>query len=85
MQTTNGENGLMLGPDGDLTSSMVSTAVVPRICSLIRNGILDIYSTKGMRCLVDLAEQIEASATADKFEAWFFSDIWLQFHKLIGQ
>lgn len=57
-----------LGPDGDLVSAMISTAVVPRLYKLIRGGGCDVYSAKHIRSLVDLAEQVEASATREKFE-----------------
>lgn len=57
-----------LGPDGDLVSAMISTAVVPRVYKLIRGGGYDVYSAKHMRSLIDLSEQVEASATRDKYE-----------------
>lgn len=57
-----------LGPDGDLVSAMISTSVVPRLCQVIRGGGFDPYSTRHLRVLIDLAEQIEASANKDKFE-----------------
>ncbi|KAF8726431.1 hypothetical protein AX14_004859 [Amanita brunnescens Koide BX004] len=50
-----------LGPDGDLVSSMVSTAVIPRLCKLIDGGALDVYSAKHVRRVIDLAEEVEAS------------------------
>jgi len=57
-----------LGPDGDLVSAMISTAVVPRLYKVIRGGGCDVYSAKHVRTLIDLAEQVEASATREKFE-----------------
>ncbi len=57
-----------LGPDGDLVSAMMSTAVVPRLCKALQNGVFDPYSAKHVKRLVDLAEQVEISANADKFE-----------------
>lgn len=57
-----------LGPDGDLVSAMVSTSVVPRLCKVIQGGAFDPYSARHIRVLIDLAEQVEASATQDKFE-----------------
>ncbi|KAH8114705.1 nineteen complex-related protein 2-domain-containing protein [Phellopilus nigrolimitatus] len=57
-----------LGPDGDLVSAMISTAVVPRLCKVIQSGAFDPYSARHILILVDLAEQVEASATQDKFE-----------------
>ena len=57
-----------LGPDGDLVSAMISTAVVPRLYKVIQGGAFDAYSAKHIRILIDLAEQVEASVTQDKFE-----------------
>lgn len=57
-----------LGPDGDLVSAMISTAVVPRLCKIILGGAFDPYSSRHVRYLIDLAEQVEASATQDKHE-----------------
>jgi len=57
-----------LGPDGDLVSAMISTAVVPRLYKIIRGGGCDVYSAKHIRSLVDIAEQVEASATREKIE-----------------
>ncbi|TFK27623.1 hypothetical protein FA15DRAFT_586077 [Coprinopsis marcescibilis] len=50
-----------LGPDGDLVGSMISTAVIPRICRMIEGGALDVYSERHIRRMVDLAEEVEAS------------------------
>ncbi|TDL23255.1 hypothetical protein BD410DRAFT_787584 [Rickenella mellea] len=57
-----------LGPDGDLVSAMISTAVVPRLCKVVQAGAFDPYCTNHVKVLVDLAEQVEASVGADKFE-----------------
>lgn len=57
-----------LGPDGDLVSAMISTAVVPRLCKVIRGGAFDPYSSKHVRTLIDLAEQVEASSSRDKYD-----------------
>ena len=57
-----------LGPDGDLVSAMISTAVVPRLCKVVQAGAFDPSSSKHVRMLVDLAEQVESSANADKLE-----------------
>jgi len=54
-----------LGPDGDLVSAMISTAVVPRICKMLEAGAFDPYSGKDIRRMIDLAEQVEASVGAD--------------------
>ncbi|OBZ68654.1 GC-rich sequence DNA-binding factor 2 [Grifola frondosa] len=60
-----------MGPDGDLLSAMISTAVIPRICKVLESGGFDPYSAKEVKNLVDLAEQIEVSVGKDtaKFEA----------------
>lgn len=55
------DEGPELGPDGDLVSAMISTAIVPRLCRIIEAGAFDPYSTKALRRIVDLAEQVEAS------------------------
>ncbi|KAJ7818525.1 nineteen complex-related protein 2-domain-containing protein [Mycena olivaceomarginata] len=54
-------NGEDLGPDGDLVASMVSTAVIPRICKLVEGGMFDAYSDAGVRRILDLSEEVEAS------------------------
>jgi len=53
------EDGTEFGPEGDLASAMLSTAVVPRLCKLVEGGAFDPYSTKDIRTLIDLAEQVE--------------------------
>lgn len=58
-----------LGPDGDLVSAMISTAVVPRLCKVVQGGAFDPYSEKHVRRMVDLAEQVEASVGREKYEA----------------
>lgn len=50
-----------LGPDGDLVASMISTAIIPRVCKLIEGGDLDVYSEAHLKRVVDLAEEIEAT------------------------
>ncbi|GBE83032.1 nineteen complex-related protein 2-domain-containing protein [Sparassis latifolia] len=57
-----------MGPDGDLVSAMISTAVIPRLCKLIEAGGFDPYSAKDLRKLTDLAEQVEASVEKDNFK-----------------
>lgn len=59
-----------LGPDGDIVSAMISTAVVPRLCKIVEAGALDPYSAKDVRRMVDLAEEVEASVgtESNKFE-----------------
>ena len=50
-----------LGPDGDLVTAIITTAVLPRLNELIKGGALDLFSGKDIRRLVDLAEEIEIS------------------------
>ncbi|KAH9841721.1 nineteen complex-related protein 2-domain-containing protein, partial [Rhodofomes roseus] len=59
-----------MGPDGDLVSAMISTAVIPRLCKLLEGGAFDPYSATDVRKLTDLAEQIELSVERSnlKFE-----------------
>ncbi|KAG8934755.1 hypothetical protein FRC02_009336 [Tulasnella sp. 418] len=59
-----------LGPDGDLVSSMIATAVIPRLVALIKAGAFDPYSSKHVRRIVDLAEQVEMSVPRenDKYQ-----------------
>ncbi|KAH7927764.1 hypothetical protein BV22DRAFT_1006330 [Leucogyrophana mollusca] len=54
-----------LGPDGDLVSAMISTAVAPRICKLVEGGAFNPYSARDTRRMIDLTEQVEASIGAD--------------------
>ncbi|KAI0053189.1 hypothetical protein FA95DRAFT_1552680 [Auriscalpium vulgare] len=56
-----GEDEPELGPDGDLVSAMISTAVIPRLAKLIESGALDPFSVRDVRRAVDLAEEIEVS------------------------
>ncbi|KAJ3556790.1 hypothetical protein NM688_g1824 [Phlebia brevispora] len=57
-----------LGPDGDLVSAMISTAIIPRISKMIESGAFDPYSVKDTRSLVDVAEQIESSVERDNLK-----------------
>ncbi len=59
-----------LGPDGDLVSAMMSTAIIPKLCKVVEKGGFDPFSSKDIRRLVDVAEEIEASVprTEPKFE-----------------
>jgi GC-rich sequence DNA-binding factor len=63
-----------MGPDGDLVSAMISTAIVPRLCKIVEGGAFDPYSTNSLRRMVDLAEQVEASVERDsqKFQVSSF-------------
>ncbi|KAJ7784341.1 nineteen complex-related protein 2-domain-containing protein [Mycena metata] len=54
-------SGEELGPDGDLVASMISTAIIPRICKLVEGGLFDVYSDASVRRMVDLSEEVEAS------------------------
>ncbi|KZO96889.1 hypothetical protein CALVIDRAFT_549520 [Calocera viscosa TUFC12733] len=58
-----------LGPDGDLVSSLVSSAIVPRLCALINGGAFDPYSARHVRRMIEVTEQVEAciGREADKF------------------
>lgn len=72
-----------LGPDGDLVSAMITTAVIPRICKVLEGGGLDPYSAKHVRRLVDLAEEVEVSVAKDdiKFEVSVLR--WCSFWRLL--
>lgn len=63
-----------LGPDGDLVSAMISTAIIPRLCKMVEGGVLDVYSDVHIRRMIDLAEEIEASVENGnpKFQVRFF-------------
>jgi GC-rich sequence DNA-binding factor len=67
-----------LGPDGDLVASMISTAVIPMICKLLDNGALDAYSQKGIRRMIDLAEEVEASVQSEggKFQVRYLHSLF---------
>jgi len=68
-----GEDEPEIGPDGDLVSAMISTAIIPRFCKIVEGGAFDPYSAKSLRRMVDLAEQVEASVESDgqKFQVSF--------------
>ena len=53
------QGGTKPGAEGDLASSMVLTAIVPRLCKIIEGGGFDPYSMKDVRTVTDLAEQVE--------------------------
>ncbi|SJL07673.1 uncharacterized protein ARMOST_11023 [Armillaria ostoyae] len=50
-----------LGPDGDLVASMITTAILPRMCKLLEGGALDVYSAGDIRRMVNITEEVEAS------------------------
>ncbi|KAG7445800.1 uncharacterized protein BT62DRAFT_950695 [Guyanagaster necrorhizus] len=50
-----------LGPDGDLVASMITTAILPRMCKLLGGGALDVYSAGDIRRMVNITEEVEAS------------------------
>ncbi|KAJ3838020.1 nineteen complex-related protein 2-domain-containing protein [Lentinula raphanica] len=52
-----------LGPEGDLVSSMISTAIIPRLSKVVESGALDPYSSSHVRRAVDLSEELEASVS----------------------
>lgn len=69
-----GEDGETFGPEGDLASAMISTAIVPRLCQIIEGGAFDPYSARDIRTMTDLAEQVEIAVrdTANlKFQVRF--------------
>ncbi|KAJ4482295.1 nineteen complex-related protein 2-domain-containing protein [Lentinula aciculospora] len=55
--------GREIGPEGDLVSSMVSTAIIPRLSKIVESGALDVYSSSHIRRAVDLSEELEASVS----------------------
>jgi len=55
------EGSAGLSAEGDLASSMVSTAIVPRLCKLVEGGGFNPYSMKDVRTAVDLVEQVEVA------------------------
>ncbi|KAI0693217.1 nineteen complex-related protein 2-domain-containing protein [Cytidiella melzeri] len=74
-----------LGPDGDLVSAMISTAIIPRFCKIIEGGAFDPYSAKDIRNLVDIAEQIETSVERDnlKFQL-LLKSVFLVFQRTVA-
>ncbi|KAI0081642.1 hypothetical protein K474DRAFT_1656446 [Panus rudis PR-1116 ss-1] len=74
-----------LGPDGDLVSAMISTAIIPRIAKIVERGGLDPYSLKDVRRLIDLCEEVEISVPKDniKFEL-IFKAAFTAFHKALS-
>ncbi|TFY70970.1 hypothetical protein EVG20_g2035 [Dentipellis fragilis] len=50
-----------MGPDGDLVAAMISTSVLPRLSKIVEGGGLDPNSSRDIRRIVDLAEEIETS------------------------
>lgn len=53
------EGSTVLGAEGDLASSMVSTAIVPMLCKIVEGGGFNPYSMKDVRTATDLVEQVE--------------------------
>ncbi|KAI0087050.1 nineteen complex-related protein 2-domain-containing protein [Irpex rosettiformis] len=74
-----------LGPDGDLVSAMISTAIVPRFCKIIEAGAFNPYSTHNVRIMIDLAEQIEASVERDdlKFQT-LLKSVFVVFQRTVA-
>ena len=68
------EHAEFLGPDGELANSMVTTAVIPRLSQNFSNGGFDPYSSRHMRRLVDLIEQIEVCV--EKTDRKFIVSVW---------
>lgn len=50
-----------IGPGGDMVSSMISQAIIPRLCKMIEGGAFDPYSMRHTRRVIDITEQVEAS------------------------
>jgi len=73
IQSGEDEDELQLGPDGDLVSAIVSTTVLPRLSKLVEGGALNPYSSKDIRRLLHLAEEIEVSVEKNhhKFQILF--------------
>ena len=55
------EGNTGLSAEGDLASSMVSTAIVPRLCRIVEGGGFNPYSMKDVRTAADLVEQVEVA------------------------
>lgn len=53
------QGGTTPSAEGDLASSMVLTAIVPRLCKIIEGGGFNPYSMKDIRTVTDLVEQVE--------------------------
>ncbi|KAG7098864.1 hypothetical protein E1B28_000767 [Marasmius oreades] len=51
----------VIGDDGDLVSSMITTAIIPRLGKVIESGALDVYSRQHIKRMIDLEEEIEAT------------------------
>jgi GC-rich sequence DNA-binding factor len=49
----------------DLVSSMISTAIIPRLCKMIAGGAFDSYSAKHVRRIVDVTTQVQDSVGAE--------------------
>lgn len=61
-RSVNGDDGLEeneLGPEGDLVASMLSTAIIPRLCKIIEGGTLNVYSGHHIRRMVHMVEELE--------------------------
>lgn len=58
---------------------MISTAVIPRLCKLLEDGALDVYSEKHVRRVIELSEEVEASLDNGnmKFQVHIFSPVRL--------
>lgn len=65
------------GPNDDLVSAMISTAIVPLICKVVEAGALDSYSALGTRNMINLAEQVEATIGRDNHKFQVTRDIMI--------
>ena len=60
-----GDAAAELGPDGNLVSAMISTAIVPRLCKIFEGKAFDPYSANAVMRVLDIARQVEASIAVE--------------------
>lgn len=65
-----------IGPGGDMVSSMISQAIIPRLSKIIEGGAFDPYSARHTRRMIDIVEQVEASVDQEgvRFQVRDFSN-----------
>ncbi|KAH9980300.1 nineteen complex-related protein 2-domain-containing protein [Lactifluus volemus] len=66
-----------LGPDGDLVSAIISTAIIPRLSNLIEGGAFDPFSSRDIRRAVNLAEEVEISVEKGNYKFQMFLKAFL--------
>lgn len=54
-----------LGPDGDLVTSMITTAIIPWLAKVVGSGALDPYSAGHIKRAIELIEELEVSVEKD--------------------